>query len=140
MKIASKSLVSAAVFSGFMMVCAQASAQSVTVTCKTSAGRSSAEVEAFDLAPGWYTAVLASAKGAKQAQSGREYAERDDRDDRDDDKDEDVDFEFDSKASEVRDGDTEIAPDFITRNRVTAVLLDASGVEVARATQICKRR
>lgn len=137
MKNAHKSLVSAAVLSGFMMVCAQASAQSVSVTCKSGGGRSSAEVEAFDLAPGWYSAVLASAKGVNQSQSGREYAERDDDDDANDD---DVDFEFDSKPSEVRDGDTEIAPDFIVGNRVTAVLLDASGAEVARASQTCKRR
>lgn len=133
-----KSLVSAAVLSGFMVVCAQASAQSVSVTCKTGNNRSSAEVEAFDLVPGWYSAVLVSAKGANQVQSDREYAERDDDDDGP--RDEDVDFEFDSKASEVRDGDTRIAPDFIVNNRVTAVLLDSSGTEVARTTQKCKAR
>lgn len=130
-------LFSALVLAGFLAVSAQASAQSVKVKCSTGNGRSTAEVEGFQLVPGWYTSVLSSAKGANQAQSDREYAERDDDDGPNE---EDVDFEFDSKESEIRDGDTRISADFIVGQRVTAVLLDSSGVEVARASARCKAR
>ncbi|HSI57840.1 MAG TPA: hypothetical protein VLA16_09795 [Ideonella sp.] len=130
-------LVCALVFAGFMAAGVQASAQSVKVKCTTGNGRSTAEVEGFQLVPGWYTSVLTSDKGANQAQSDREYAERDDDDDAND---EDVDFEFDSKESEIRDGDTRIAPNFVVNQKVVAVLKDSSGTEVARSSAKCKAR
>lgn len=130
-------LVCALVFAGFMAAGVQASAQSVKVKCASGNGRSTAEVEGFQLTPGWYTSVLLSNKGANRAESEREYADRDHDDGPNED---DVDFEFDSKASEVRDGDTRLAADFIVNHKVTAVLLDASGTEVARSTTRCRVR
>lgn len=113
----------------------QAMAQSVVVKCSMSDSRSKAEVEGFGLVPGWYSSVLTS--GANQATSERDYA---DRDDDDGPRDEDVDFEFDSKRSEWRDGDTRIAKDFIVGGKVTVLLLDSSGTEVARDTATCRQR
>jgi len=131
-------LVSFALVAGLAAFSAQAGAQSVTVTCTTSAARSTADVEGFDLTPGWYSSVLVSAGGANRMQSDREYADRDDDDD--DFADDDVDFEFDSKRSEVLDGDTRIAKNFIVNDKLTAVLLDASGSEIARDTAKCRQR
>ena len=130
-------LTTAALLTTLLALGAQAQAQSLTVKCKATATRSTAEVEGYGLTPGWYSAVLESAGGAHRVQTTLEHADRD----RDDGpKDDDVDFEFDSKPSEVRDGDTEIARNFIVDRTVTAILLDASGVEVTRQSATCKRR
>lgn len=115
---------------------APAMAQSVTVKCSVSDTRSKAEVEGYGLVPGWYSSVLLS--GANQAESKADHADRDDDDDGP--RDEDVDFEFDSKRSEWRDGDTRIAKNFIVDGMVTAILRDASGVELARSTAKCRQR
>ena len=110
---------------------------SMKVWCKTGNNRSSAEVEGYNLARGKYQAVLES--GNNMAESKWEWADRNN-DGLTDDKDEDVDFEFDSKKSEVRDGDTKIAKDFIVGNSVNSWLLDESGNQVAYATATCKKR
>lgn len=115
----------------------EAKTPSMKVWCKSGNDRSSAEVEGYHLAPGKYRSVLES--GGNMAESKWERADRDN-DGLTDDKDSDVDFEFDSKKSEVRDGDTKIAKDFIVGNSVNAWLLDAAGNQVAYDSATCKKR
>lgn len=115
----------------------EAKTPSMKVWCKTGNNRSSAEVEGYNLARGKYQSVLES--GSNVAESKWEWADRDN-DGITDDKDEDVDFEFDSKKSEVRDGDTKIAKNFIVGSSVNAWLLDEAGNQVAYATATCKKR
>lgn len=107
-----------------------AHAQTVRVKCEIRDDRSKVSVDGRDLSPrnGDFMALVAS--GDNFAMSGIQTAIGDE-----------VEFDFDSEADDVAEGATEIAPDFIEGNQVTARLLRApSGPTVISARVRCRDR
>ncbi len=101
-------------------------AQTIRVRCDTwGATRSRASVDGANLAGGAYTAVLTSA--AHQATAASQPAQQGV-----------VQFDFDSKKSEIKDGATPIGKKFIVNDTATGTLVDASGTVVAQDTRMCK--
>jgi hypothetical protein len=102
-------------------------AQTVDVKCETRSNRSKASVDGKNLASGNYSAVLVS--GPNTAQSPSEPTVGDE-----------VEFDFDSNARDIRQGATAIKPTFIVNNRATGKLLNASGQVVAQRTVTCRQK
>jgi hypothetical protein len=104
-----------------------AMAQALVVKCETRSNRSKASVDGNNLASGNYSAVLIS--GSNTAQSPLAATKGDE-----------VGFDFDSNAKDVRKGAVAIAPDFIVGKSVTGQLLDAAGNLVIQRTATCRAR
>ena len=102
-------------------------AQSLRVKCETRSNRSKASVDGSNLTSGNYSARLLS--GSNSAQSVQAHTVGDE-----------VEFDFDSNANDIRQGATPIAKNFIVGNTVTGELLDSAGNVVISKSASCRRK
>lgn len=115
---------------------AQAQATDLRVKCEKRSNRSKASIDAHYLPGGcyycgtpgqWYSAVLTSGVNTAKSDAKQEVGDE-------------VGFDFDSNARDIKKGATPISKDFIVNGTVTGTLLDANGDVVATSTVACRVR
>ncbi|XSG85327.1 MAG: hypothetical protein ACPW60_01065 [Methylohalobius sp. ZOD2] len=89
----------------------------IFVSCERETDRSEVSINAKNLVPGTYSAMITS--GANTATSFSMPSD-----------DDEVEFDFDSDPDDIMEGDNEIAPDFIQQGTVSAEIFDADSETV----------
>lgn len=123
----SKSIASAVALLVLSTVSFSIAAQEARVKCETRSNRSKISVDGKNLASGQYSAVALS--GTNRAQSPMAATVGDE-----------VGFDFDSNARNIRQGATAIPANFIQGGTATGQILNAAGQVVAQETARCRRR
>ena len=107
-----------------------ASAESIRLKCESrnSPPRAKISVDGRGFGPGQYRAVVRSGKVQRVSTLPLSPV------------DGEVEFDFDSKRNDVKEGATFIRPTFIKNNRVTATIIDQDGFAVAPQAKTCRSR
>jgi hypothetical protein len=109
---------------------ADASAESIRLRCESrkNPARAKISVDGRGFAAGQYRAVVRSGKAERISKLPLSPV------------DGEVEFDFDSKREDVKEGATFIRPTFIKNNRVTATIIDQDGFAAAPQTRGCRIR
>jgi hypothetical protein len=107
-----------------------ASAESIRLKCESrkSPPRAKISVDGRGFGPGQYRAVVNSGKVQRVSRLSLSPV------------DGEVEFDFDSKREDVKEGATFIRPTFIKNNRVVATIIDQDGFAVAPQAKTCRAR
>lgn len=112
----------------FALLCAlaiDASAAGVRVTCEVRANRSKISVDGRGLAAGVYTTQALSGRNLVTSPGISAIGGE-------------VEADFDSNTSDIAEGATPIAPNFIVGGRVIGKVIDSTGSTVASDTVLCR--